>query len=303
MHYTVLGIETSCDETAASVVSIDKATGKAEILSNVIHSQIKEHQEYGGVIPEFAARAHLVYLPKIVERALSEAVIAIERKQSADYFSLPRDDKRGVARNDIILDAVCATTGPGLIGGLHVGVCFAKSFAKAQGLPFIPINHLEGHALTACLSDNVPFPFLLLLISGGHTQIIDVQDFQSYELLGSTLDDSAGEVFDKTAKMMGLSYPGGPEIEKLALKGNVDAFDLPKPLYKQKNCNFSFSGLKTAIRLAFEKTPAKEDIAASLQKTVADILMDRLTQALSLTQRERLVVAGEWLLTSTYAAN
>ena len=265
-HYTVLGIETSCDETAAAVVCIDQKTGHAEILSNIVYSQIKEHQDYGGVIPEFAARAHLTYLPDVVEKAL------VVNKQA--------------------LDAVCATTGPGLIGGLHVGVCFAKGFAQAIQKPFIPINHLEGHALTACMTDHVPFPFLLLLISGGHTQIIDVRDFQDYQILGSTLDDSAGEVFDKTAKMMGLDYPGGPQIEKLALQGNADAFNFPKPLCKQKNCNFSFSGLKTAIRQTFEKAPRREDIAASLQKTVADILIDRILQAMVMAPHRRFVIAG-----------
>ena len=262
----ILGIETSCDETAASLVRINMKTGKACILSNIIYSQIKEHQDYGGVIPEFAARAHLNYLPKIVEQAL-----VVEKSQ---------------------IDAVCATVGPGLIGGLHVGVCFAKAFAKALDVPFIPVNHLEGHALTACLTNDVPFPFLLLLISGGHTQIIDVKAFQNYEILGTTLDDSLGEIFDKTAKLMGLSYPGGPHIEKLAKNGNPDAFNFPKPLYKKPHCDFSFSGLKTAIRLVYEKNPHKEDIAASLQKTVLAILVDRLKNALDKTNHKTLVIGG-----------
>ncbi|USO02010.1 MAG: tRNA (adenosine(37)-N6)-threonylcarbamoyltransferase complex transferase subunit TsaD [Alphaproteobacteria bacterium] len=265
-NYLVLGIETSCDETAASVVSIHKKTGQTKILSNIVYSQIEEHKPYGGVIPEFAARAHLDILPKVVEQAL-----VVDKSE---------------------LDAVCATTGPGLIGGLHVGVCFGKSFAKALNIPFIPVNHLEGHALTACLTNDVQFPFLLLLISGGHTQIINVKNFKDYEVLGSSKDDSCGEMFDKTAKLMGLPYPGGPEIEKLARQGNENAFDFPKPFYKKPHCDFSFSGLKTAVKLAYKKTQHPHDIAASLQKTILDVLVDRLTQALKFAPHKTLVVAG-----------
>lgn len=265
-NHLILGIETSCDETAAAVVS-----SEGEILSNIVYSQIKEHEEYGGVIPEFAARSHLVYLPGVVEKAIKDA---------------------GITKNEIT--AIAATAGPGLIGGLHVGVSFGKSMAHTLGIPFIPVNHLEGHALTARLTEKTQYPFLLLLISGGHCQIIDVEAFQKYKMLGSTIDDSAGELFDKTARLMDLPYPGGPKIEELAKNGNPDAIDLPRPLYKKKHCNFSFSGLKTAVRLAFDQDPNinRADLAASLQKTVSEVLVDRLQQAIKICKRNTLIVAG-----------
>ena len=210
----VLGIESSCDETALAIVS-----AKPCIELNKIYSQTKEHAHFGGVVPELAARAHIDKLPLMVK-------------------DLPLDT----------LDAIAATTGPGLIGGLHIGYGFGRALALALNIPFYPIHHLEAHALTVRLTDQIDFPYLLLLISGGHTQIIDVQDFRKYKLLGETRDDSCGEVFDKTAKLLGLGFPGGPAIEQAALSGNPLSCTLPCPFYRQPHCDFSFSGLKTAIR-------------------------------------------------------
>lgn len=264
-NYLVLGIETSCDETAVAIVN-----SQGDILTNLVYSQIKEHQDFGGVIPEFAARSHLLYLPSMIEKALKEAQV----KKAA-------------------LSAIAATAGPGLIGGLHVGVSFGKSMAQALSIPFIPINHLEGHALTVRLTDKVEYPFLLLLISGGHCQLIDVEAFKKYKILGSTVDDSIGELFDKTARLMDLEYPGGPKIEKIAQDG-MPIIDLPKPFFGKPHCNFSFSGLKTAIQQLLKKDPylSKADLASSLQSTVATILIDRLSQSLKITQRKTLVVSG-----------
>jgi len=268
----ILGIETSCDETAASIVTDDR-----EILSHVVISQIEEHQKFGGVVPEIASRAHLVYLQKIVEKALIEAKLEL-----------------------VDLDAIAVTAGPGLVGGLLVGLMFAKGLSFASNKPLLGINHLEGHALTARLTNKeVKFPYLMLLVSGGHCQILVVEQVGRYRKLGGTLDDAVGEAFDKVAKMLGLDYPGGPIVEKLALIGNELAYKFPLAMKGRDGCDFSFSGLKTAVRLVIEKnelTPQiKANICASFQKIVADILIDRVNNAAKSVAHlgiKQLVIAG-----------
>lgn len=257
----ILGIETSCDETSASIVRRD-ADGSGEILSNVIRSQIDEHAPFGGVVPEIAARAHVELIDRVIARALEEAGIALED-----------------------VDAIAVTTGPGLVGGLIVGVMTGKAIAAALGKPFLSINHLEGHALTARLTDGLEFPFLLLLVSGGHTQILLIKGVGEYERWASTIDDALGEAFDKTAKLLGLPYPGGPQVEKAAAKGDGRRFALPRPLYGDKRLDFSFSGLKTAVRqTAQAHAPLNEqdvcDVAASFQEAVVDTLADRVLRSL-----------------------
>lgn len=257
----VLGIETSCDETAAAVVSRD-AAGKPAILSNSVLSQIDEHAAFGGVVPEIAARAHVEALDGIIEAALSDA---------------------GTSLQDI--DAIAVSTGPGLIGGLIVGLMTAKALAAASAKPLISINHLEGHALTARMTDELPFPYLVLLVSGGHTQLICVQGLGDYQRWGTTIDDAIGEAFDKTAKLLGLPYPGGPNVEKAALKGDAGRFTFPQPLKGQDRLDFSFSGLKTAVRqTASSMAPLSDsdvcDICASFQATAAASLCERTERAL-----------------------
>ena len=270
----VLGIESSCDETAASVVS-----NNFEILSNVIGSQFEYHQPYGGVVPELAARAHAQTIDVIVSRAITDA---------------------GISYQD--LDAVAATGGPGLIGGVLVGSTFGKTLALVNKLPFLAINHLEGHALTARLTDRLDFPYLLLLVSGGHSQLLIVKGVGNYRLLGNTLDDAVGEAFDKIANLLNLEMPGGPNLEKLALCGDSTKYLLPKPLHGRPGCDFSFSGLKTAVRYKIDQLDNissldKADIAASFQKTVCDVLVDRCANAIKIFQEEfgtnqSFVVAG-----------
>jgi N6-L-threonylcarbamoyladenine synthase len=270
----VLGIESSCDETAAAVV-----TGNKEVLSNIVLSQLQVHRAYGGVVPEIAARAHLLHIESIVQKALEDAEISLEK-----------------------IDGVAAAGGPGLIGGVIVGVMMAKGIAMGRNIPFIPINHLEAHALTARLTDDVSFPYLLLLISGGHCQFLIVEDVGNYTYLGGTIDDAIGECLDKTARLLGYNYPGGPIIEQLATKGNPNAFTLPKPLKRQVGCSFSFSGLKTAARKVIlenneHSLAFKEDFCASFQKTIGEILTDRSKNALSMALEKNseintLVVAG-----------
>ena len=271
----VLGIETSCDETAAAVVTNDRC-----VLSNVVASQIAIHRPYGGVVPEIAARAHLAHIDVVLRQALDDAGLTI-------------DD----------IDAVAAAAGPGLIGGVLVGVVAAKAIAAARGIPFVAVNHLEGHALTARLSDDVPFPFLLLLTSGGHCQTLIVKGPGDYRRLGTTIDDAAGEAFDKGAKMMGLPYPGGPEIERRAAGGDPARFPLPRPMLQAAGFNFSFSGLKTAVRQTLQHlpaTPSDQDIAdlcAGFQAAVTETLCGRLKPAIAAFKAEHpagrhLVVAG-----------
>ncbi|TWA95242.1 O-sialoglycoprotein endopeptidase [Azospirillum brasilense] len=272
----VLGIETSCDETAAAIV-----TDAREIRADVVLSQLDDHTPYGGVVPEIAARAHLEHLDGLIRRAMAES---------------------GLGFADI--DAVAATGGPGLIGGVIVGVMTAKAIAAARGLPFVAVNHLEGHALTARLTDNVPFPYLLLLVSGGHCQLLVVEGVGRYRRLGTTIDDAVGEAFDKTAKLLGLGYPGGPLLEKAAaLATNPGRFDLPRPMVGRPGCDFSFSGLKTAVRRHVEElgTPLsgedQADLAAAFQNTVAEVMADRCARAMRQfkeihPQGGALVVAG-----------
>jgi N6-L-threonylcarbamoyladenine synthase len=257
----ILGLETSCDETAAAVVR-GASPGPGEILSNVMFSQVAEHRPYGGVVPEIAARAHVELLDGIVEAALEQAAIAL---------------------GDV--DGVAATAGPGLIGGVMVGLVSAKALALAVGKPLIAVNHLEAHALSARLSFGTAFPFLLLLISGGHCQLMAAEGVGRYRLYGATIDDAVGEAFDKTAKLLGLSYPGGPQIEHLAEHGRAKRFSLPRPLLGREGADFSFSGLKTAVRqIVREHAPLsaqdKADLASAFQSAVVDVMKDRVHSAM-----------------------
>jgi N6-L-threonylcarbamoyladenine synthase len=273
----VLGIETSCDETAAAVVS---DAGDRRILANLVLSQLEEHRPYGGVVPEVAARAHLEHVDGLVARALGEAGIGWDA-----------------------LDGVAVTAGPGLIGGVIVGTMTAKAIALVRGLPLAAVNHLEAHALTARLTDDVAFPYLLLLVSGGHCQLLVVEGVGRYVRLGTTIDDAAGEAFDKSAKLLGLGYPGGPALERAAAAGDPARFELPRPMKGRPGCDFSFSGLKTAVRHAVAALPAPlgegdvADLAAAAQAAIGDSLVDRTGNAIALF-RERhprgrvLVVAG-----------
>lgn len=271
----VLGIETSCDETAVAVV--EGAAGTApvgRILSNTVYSQLTEHRRFGGVVPEIAARAHLERIDGLVAQALDEAGMDL-----AD------------------LDAIAATGGPGLIGGVMVGVMTAKALAFAHDKPFIAVNHLEGHALSVRLTEPVEFPYLLLLVSGGHCQLLTVRGPGDFTRLGTTIDDAAGECFDKTAKLLGLGFPGGPAVEKAAVGGDPKRFALPRPMWRKPGCDFSFSGLKTAVRQTVEKLPADDpravaDLCASFQRTVGDVFADRCANALARAPSPTLVVAG-----------
>ncbi len=273
----VLGIETSCDETAAAIVERGP-DGAPRILSNIVLSQTEEHAAFGGVVPEIAARAHVEALDGIVEAALVDAGLALDA-----------------------LDGVAVTGGPGLVGGLLVGLMTAKALCAVTGVPLLPVNHLEGHALTARLTDGLPFPYLLLLVSGGHTQVVAVKGVGAYERYATTIDDALGEAFDKAAKLLGLGYPGGPAVEKAAEKGDSARFALPRPMKGAERPDFSFSGLKTALRQAAEATaPLREqdvaDLCASFQAAVTDTLTERVGRALDRFQAEHgrtvLVAAG-----------
>jgi len=266
----VLGIETTCDETAAAVVRRDE-DGRGEILSNVVLSQTAEHQPYGGVVPEIAARAHVEALDHIVTRAMIEA--------NASFT---------------MLDGVAAAAGPGLIGGVIVGLTTAKAIALVAEKPLVAINHLEAHALTARLTDNTAFPYCLFLASGGHTQIVAVLDVGKYVRIGTTVDDAIGEAFDKTAKLLGLPYPGGPEVEREAQRGEAERFILPRPMLGRAEADFSLSGLKTALRIEAEKVA---DLCAAFQQSVVDVVSDRLRAGLRIFREQfggptALVVAG-----------
>jgi N6-L-threonylcarbamoyladenine synthase len=272
----VLGIETSCDETAAAVV-----TDARIIRASLVLSQLEQHRPFGGVVPEIAARTHLDHLDRLVREALAEAGVGFDE-----------------------LDGIAATGGPGLIGGVIVGVTMGKALALARDRPFIAINHLEGHALTCRLTDDVAFPYLLLLVSGGHSQLLAVEGVGRYTRLGTTIDDAVGEAFDKVAKMLGLGFPGGPAVETAAAGGDAARFDLPRPLRGRPGADFSFSGLKTAVRLAAESLPPGAfapsdlaDLAAAFQAAVGDVLADRTAHAIALFRARHpaartLVVAG-----------
>ena len=247
----ILGIESSCDETAASLITENKE-GIPVILSNIVSSQIEIHKEFGGVVPELAARSHMEKIDWIVQKAI---------------------DDSGYKVDDI--DAIAATAGPGLVVCLSVGLSFGKALAASLKKPFIAINHLEGHALSPKLNSKIDYPYLLLLISGGHSQFLNVQDLGKYKRLGTTIDDALGEAFDKTAKLLGIEFPGGPQIEILAKKGDPKKYDLPKPIFNKGGCNLSFAGLKTAIlRITnnIKTDQEKFDLAASFQKTIEEIL-------------------------------
>ncbi|WP_342169960.1 tRNA (adenosine(37)-N6)-threonylcarbamoyltransferase complex transferase subunit TsaD [Rickettsia endosymbiont of Seladonia tumulorum] len=271
----ILGIESSCDDTSVSIITEDR-----EILSNIVISQNTEHADYKGVVPEIAARSHLANLEKAMKQAL------LENNTSLDEIT-----------------AIAATSGPGLIGGVIVGSMFAKSLSSVLNKPFIAVNHLEGHALTARLTDNIPYPYLLLLASGGHCQFVAVLGLGKYKILGSTIDDAVGEAFDKVAKMLDLPFPGGPKIEKRAKLGDPYKYKLPKPIINSGNCNMSFSGLKTAVRTLIMSLQEINDIiindiAASFQFTIGEILSSKTLEAIKVYERitndfnRNIVIAG-----------
>ncbi len=247
----ILGIESSCDETAASIIT-ENNKGIPIVLSNIISSQEKVHKEFGGVVPELAARSHIEKIDWIVQKAINDSGCKIDE-----------------------IDAVASTAGPGLIVCLSVGLSFGKAFAASINKPFIAVNHLEGHALSPKLNSTLDYPYLLLLISGGHSQFLNVKNLGTYKRIGTTIDDALGETFDKTAKLLGIEFPGGPQIEILAKKGNSNRYDLPKPIFNKGGCNLSFSGLKTAIlkiSKMIKTDQDKYDLAASFQRTVEEIL-------------------------------
>ena len=276
-NLTFLGIETSCDETAASIVR-EKADGTGEILSNIVSSQVEEHKEFGGVVPEIAARAHVEKIESIVNKAVKKSNLEI-------------DD----------LDGIAATAGPGLIVCLTVGLNIGKAIAGSLGKPFIAVNHLEGHALSPKINKKIKFPYLFLLISGGHTQFLEVNGVNNYKRLGTTIDDALGETFDKTAKLLGIEFPGGPKIEEWAKKGDEKFFKLPKPILKRGGCNLSFSGLKTAILKVSKELKDKKEkyhLAASFQKTINEILYEKTRVAMEMflknkkNKKNTFVIAG-----------
>ena len=279
---TLLGIETSCDETAAAVVR-GRPGGPGDILSNVILSQLDDHRPYGGVVPEIAARSHLAHIRDILDQALRRGGVPLDA-----------------------LDGIAATGGPGLIGGVMVGVMVGKALAMSASKPFLAVNHLAGHALTPRLTDGVPFPYLLLLVSGGHCQLLTVESAGRFKRLGTTVDDALGEAFDKTAKVLGLGYPGGPAVEQAARTGDADRFSLPRPMIGRPGCDFSFSGLKTAVRQTADtlgEIPTAQDTAdlcAGFQAAAAESVCDRTKRAMAMFLEDRetpperpcLVVAG-----------
>ena len=266
----ILGIESSCDETAASIIS-ENNQGNPVVLSNIVSSQVDVHKEFGGVVPELAARSHIEKIDWIVQKAIQDS---------------------GISINEI--DAVASTAGPGLIVCLSVGLSFGKAFATSLNKPFIAVNHLEGHALSPKLNSELNYPYLLLLISGGHSQYLSVKNLSEYKRLGTTIDDAIGEAFDKTAKLLGIEFPGGPQIEVLAKKGNPSRYDLPKPIINKGGCNLSFAGLKTAILKITKEIKTdqeKFDLAASFQKTVIEILYKKTK--IAFTEFEKLIKLKE----------
>ena len=272
----VLGIETSCDETAVAIVD-----GQGEVRAQVVLSQVAEHRPFGGIVPEIAARSHLAHLDRLIAKAMTEA---------------------GLGFKD--LSAVAATAGPGLIGGVIVGVMTAKAIAAVHKIPFIAVNHLEGHALTAHFSNGVAFPYLLLLVSGGHCQLLAVEGAGSYRRLGTTIDDAAGEAFDKVAKMICLGYPGGPALARAAEKGDAKRFAFPRPMKGKPGCDFSFSGLKTAVRTVVEEMGTLSetdvaDLAASFQAAMVDSICDRVRRALEIFPEGRTLVAAGGVAANT----
>ena len=278
----ILGIESSCDETAASLIT-ENEQGNSVVLSNIISSQVDVHKEFGGVVPELAARSHMEKIDWIVQKAIDDSGCKIEE-----------------------IDAVAATAGPGLIVCLSVGLSFGKAFASAINKPFIAVNHLEGHALSPKLNSSLNYPYLLLLISGGHTQFLNVQGIGKYKRLGTTIDDALGEAFDKTAKLLGIEFPGGPQIEVLAKKGNPKKYDLPKPIFNKGGCNLSFAGLKTAILKISKNIKTEQekfDLAASFQKIVEEILYKKTKIAFTDFEKQINVKEKIFVVAGGVAAN
>ena len=279
---TFLGIETSCDETAASVVR-EKADGTGEILSNIVSSQIQEHKEFGGVVPEIAARAHVEKIDFIIKKALKESNLNYNK-----------------------ISGISATAGPGLIVCLTVGLNAGKAIAGSLKKPFVAVNHLEGHALSPKINNKIKFPYLLLLISGGHTQFLEVKGVNNYKRLGTTIDDALGEAFDKTAKLLGIEFPGGPKIEKWAEKGNENYFKLPKPILKKGGCNLSFAGLKTAVLRTSKKLKNQKEkyhLAASFQKTINEILYEKTKKAMEEFSKDKKDIKKTFVIAGGVAAN
>ena len=278
----ILGIETSCDETAVSLIQ-EEDNGIPKILSNIVSSQFDIHKEFGGVVPELAARSHVEKIDLISKKAIKES---------------------GVQLNDI--SAIAATSGPGLIVCLTVGLNFGKALASSLGVPFIGVNHLEGHALSPKLNTKLDYPYLLLLISGGHSQYLSVNGLGNYKRLGTTIDDALGEAFDKTAKLLGIEFPGGPKIEEFAKKGDKDKYDLPKPIVNKGGCHLSFAGLKTAIlRITrnIKTEQEKFDLAASFQKTIEEILYEKTKKAFKEFKKINSIKQNNFVVAGGVAAN
>ncbi len=278
----ILGIESSCDETAASIIS-ENDQGNPIVMSNVVSSQVDIHKKFGGVVPELAARSHVEKIDWIVQKAI---------------------DDSGINIKDI--DAVASTAGPGLVVCLSVGLSFGKAFAASLNKPFIAVNHLEGHALSPKLNSKLNYPYLLLLISGGHSQYLSVKNLSNYKRLGTTIDDAIGEAFDKTAKLLGIEFPGGPQIEILAKKGDPNKYNLPKPIFNKGGCNLSFAGLKTAIlKISKEINTDQEkfDLAASFQKTVIEILYKKTKIAFAEFEKQNNPKEKKFVVAGGVAAN
>ena len=278
----ILGIETSCDETAASIIT-ENDKGNPVVLSSIISSQVEVHKEFGGVVPELAARSHIEKIDWIVQKAIDDSGKKIDE-----------------------IDAVASTAGPGLIVCLSVGLSFGKAFATSINKPFIAVNHLEGHALSPKLNSNLNYPYLLLLISGGHSQFLNVQGLGKYKRLGTTIDDALGEAFDKTAKLLGIEFPGGPQIEILAKKGDPNKYDLPKPIFNKGGCNLSFAGLKTAVLKETKNIKTdqeKFDLAASFQRTIEEILYKKTKIAFTNFEKQNNPNKKSFVVAGGVAAN
>ena len=278
----ILGIETSCDETAASLIT-ENEHGIPVVLSNIISSQVDVHKKFGGVVPELAARSHMEKIDWIVQKAIDDSGKKIDE-----------------------IDAVASTAGPGLVVCLSVGLSFGKAFASSLNKPFIAVNHLEGHALSPKLNSELNYPYLLLLISGGHSQFLNVQGLGKFKRLGTTIDDALGEAFDKTAKLLGVEFPGGPQIEILAKKGNPNKYDLPKPIFNKGGCNLSFAGLKTAILRIIKNIKTdqeKFDLAASFQKTIEKILYKKTKIAFNEFEKKNKIKEKKFVVAGGVAAN
>ena len=278
----ILGIETSCDETAASIIT-ENEQGNPIVLSNIVSSQEKIHKEFGGVVPELAARSHIEKIDWIVQKAIDDSGKKIDE-----------------------IDAVASTAGPGLIVCLSVGLSFGKAFSTAINKPFIAVNHLEGHALSPMINSKLDYPYLLLLISGGHSQFLKVNGIGKYKRLGTTIDDALGEAFDKTAKLLGIEFPGGPQIEVMAKKGDPNKYNLPKPIFNKGGCNLSFAGLKTAILKISKNIKTEQekfDLAASFQKTVEEILYKKTKIAFSEFEKQNKLKEKIFVVAGGVAAN